>query len=156
MAQTGNVLIDFTKWIVKWVCIVGLGLGILFSILWCGSYVYTWWTYDRHIAKIEINVTRNPKDGNGKPLCDQNFPLSVFVGNLSRRTINSLNFSVRAHLPDHSNDISQGSTSDSWDDVIPPQHGYQRCYAFAVKDAYKAMADVVIWEVRLGYIEFKE
>ena len=53
-----NPLIEFTKWILKWISIVVGCLVVLGTVIGLGAWSWRWWTHHRHEAAIRI-VVRN-------------------------------------------------------------------------------------------------
>jgi hypothetical protein len=54
MGQRGNPLIDFTKWLFKWLAIVIAGLFALGLFLFIGTWAWNWWSHGRHMEKIVV------------------------------------------------------------------------------------------------------
>lgn len=125
MAQSGNVLIDFTKWVFKW-------MAIVIAMLTCAGLVamiaYSWWTHDRFFSAVSIRVDRDIKTPDGKLACNVDFPLFVSITNKSSRAVVNSQFEVSAHLPGHSDDITTGWALVRLDNVIPPGGAYAQCY----------------------------
>lgn len=51
-----NQIIGFVKWLLKWLLIVILGLIVLALGIWGATYAYQYWTHDRHLNNIEVQV----------------------------------------------------------------------------------------------------
>jgi hypothetical protein len=150
MAQTGNVLIDYTKWLLKWFFIALLGLIVVGAFIFAIGFGWAWWTNGRHVSRVSVTVMRSDK------LCaDPAFPIFVGITNGSTKTIQSTTFEVTAHLPDHSTNVL-GYQSLSWDNVIKPNGGFGQCYNFTPVESYKDSAAVAIFEGKIGYVTFKD
>ena len=54
MTPSGNVLIDFTKWVFKWLAILLVGLLAVVFVLIGGWWTWNWWSYERHEKQIEV------------------------------------------------------------------------------------------------------
>jgi hypothetical protein len=123
-----NVLIDFTKWIFKWVGIFIAG-GLLIGLLVAGAgWGWTWLSHDRHAANIRIVVfSPKPKTGEKGVCTDDKFPVFVGFVNGSSRTVEYVSIVVNAHLLGHSSDILDYSHVTA-DDVVAPGAGFGRCY----------------------------
>jgi hypothetical protein len=150
MAQTGNVLIDCTKWLFKWFFVALLCLIAVGAVIFAFGFSWTWWTNGRHVSKVSATVMRSDK------LCaDPAFPIFVGITNGSTKTIQSATFEVSAHLPDHSTNIL-GYRSISWDNVIKPSGVFGQCYNFTPEESYKDNAAVAIFEGKISYVTFKD
>ena len=65
MVQQENVLIEFTKWLLKWSAVL-IGVLIALCLLLTGAWwTWNWWSYERHKDHLEvaaINSIAPPSD----------------------------------------------------------------------------------------------
>jgi len=135
MAQHGNVLIDFTKWLFKCIAILFASVVVLAILVGGGFWTWNWWFYERHKNRIEVValnsatpglfksnfITRDDKDAATQ--CGGEFPIFIGYLNNSSRTIEYISIDVTAHLPERSTNILTYSTAKS-DQIIKPGEGF--------------------------------
>jgi hypothetical protein len=69
MTPSGNILIDFTKWVFKWLAILLVGLLAVVFALIGGWWTWNWWSYGSHEKQIEI-VAKN-EDARAVPVASE-------------------------------------------------------------------------------------
>lgn len=57
-----NVLIVYTKWLVKWLLIIFVGIAALILAIFLSTTAYKWWTHDRFRNSISLKVSSNNSD----------------------------------------------------------------------------------------------
>lgn len=131
MASEGNVLVGFTKWILKWILIViGSLVGLGFAV-GGGAYVFDWWTVRRYESDIKLVVS------NGNHCTDdKRFPIFIGYVNGTPKAVEYLNVRVRAYIPDRSSEILSYSEA-SFDNIVKPNEGIGGCYSFRVRSEFK-------------------
>lgn len=163
--MTGNILIDYTKWLFKYLFFAMLGLAALSAIFFSIVSGSDWYSKGRHAAKIEVSawncldpksgVERLFKDGQ-KCLCDAEASTLILVNNNSTRTMKKYSIAITGHLPEHSNDITADLYTMDLDDVLAPNGGKGQCYFFRLKDGFTDRAAQVIYEAQLSSVEFSD
>ncbi len=53
---SGNILIDYTKWLIKWALIIFISVIVLIALLIGYSSFANWWKNDRHIKNVIVKV----------------------------------------------------------------------------------------------------
>lgn len=172
MVQHGNVLIDFTKWLFKWIVIFVVGVVVLAVFLGGGWWAWNWWSYERHKNGIEVvalnsvapealksKVVRESDNKEAGTFCaGSDFPIFVGYINKSSRSIEYVSIDISAHLPDHSTNILEyGSHVDS-DRIIEPGGGFGFCRQFTVRDEYKTNPEIAkaIYSGTVRFVRFKD
>jgi hypothetical protein len=135
MAAEGNVLIGFTKWVLKWIGIVAGSLIALALVAAGVAYSYHWWTVLRHEAAIKLVVS------NHKHCTDKFFPTFVGFVNDSSKTVEYLSIRVRAYLPTRSPEILNYSEV-KFDRLVKPTEGFGNCFSFVPRDEFKEAKDL--------------
>jgi hypothetical protein len=135
MAQQGNVLIDFTKWIFKCIAILVGSVVVLAILVGGGWWTWNWWSYARHKDRIEVVAMNSATPGSSKREHDKDAALCVggefpiFVGyiNNSSRTIEYISIDVTAHLPERSTNILTYDSTVTSDHIVDPGSGAKSC-----------------------------
>ncbi len=159
-----NPLIEFTKWLLKWTGIVLLGLIVLAVVIGGGAWAWNWYSYDRHVAKIQPVVTRKGASpskvvADTKPveeLCNDDYPIFVGFTNGSSQTVEYVQIDVTARLPGHSTNILRYDSNLKMDRIVEPGGGFGQCARFQVDEAYKADPKVAqgIYTGTVYYVRF--
>ena len=170
MTQQGNVLIDFTKWLLKCIAILFVSVVVLVVLVGGGWWTWNWWSYERHRDRIEVVAMNSATPGLSKSkmvteldrkdvgtLCKGEFPIFVGYVNKSSRTIELISIDVTAHLPERSTNILTYSTARS-DQIIEPGGGFGSCWRFTVRDEYKNDPEIAnaIYSGKINYVQFKD
>lgn len=131
-----------------WGIVALIGLSILIS---GGVYGYEYLTKTRHINNVTVTMSVATDDE-----CPDDFPIKIFVGNGSRKTINKITIYPEARREGYSDDLA-GIASVESDKIIPPNEGYSTCWrgelSYEYEKRYKP-ADL-IWTPETYYIEFE-
>ena len=157
MKLTGNILIDYTKWVLRCIAIGALVVVTVGLIILAGVAGLQWFTHDRHVAHIKVNIfspTQPMTDG--KTLCsDPAYPIFVAYTNESVKTISNIAIRVTAHLPGRSTDVLRYSSVD-FDFVTKPGGGNANCYSFAILDEYKAHQKEAEYQGTVATVTFSD
>jgi len=107
-----NVLIGFTKWLLKWLGIIVAGLIVLVLIAVAGFWSWNWWSYERHKAKIDVQIlnTAAPEQVKsskvmfrGKPASapciGTDEPIFILYENNTSQVVEHISIDFEAHLP---------------------------------------------------------
>lgn len=171
MTQSGNILIDFTKWVLKWLGIILVGLLALVFASIGGWWTWNWWSYERHKKQIEVLAINDdapassPKvveERNGKAAkarcAGSEFPIFVGFVNNSSRTVESIVIEVNAHLPEHSTNILAYGSRVEMDRIVEPGAGYGGCWKFSVRDEYRANPQITkaMYSGKIAFVQFKD
>jgi hypothetical protein len=161
MPEQSNVLIEFVKWLVKWVAIFVAGLiavGLLFGGGW---WAWNWWSYERPKGQIHaaaINSAAPPSDPKlpketAQRCLGTDYPILVVVINGSPKTIE---YRYRGE-PGRSTNILTWDAQAKSDQIVEPKTGWGQCYRFAVRDEYKSDPDATkaIYSAKVSYVRFK-
>lgn len=143
-----NPLIEYTRWVFKWLAIIVSGVLALGALLVGVAYGWQWWTHDRHVAKLNVVVTHRgapaskvvaaDSDKAVEELCSDEYPIFVGFTNNSTRTVEWVQIDVSARLPDHSTNILRYDSNIKMDRIVPPGEGFGNCARFQIEDAYKS------------------
>jgi hypothetical protein len=171
MTQSGNILIDFTKWVFKWLAIILVGLLALGFASIGGWWTWNWWSYERHKKQIDVVAINSAAPASGpkvvverdgktaEAMCaGSEFPIFVGFINKSSRTIESLVIEVNARLPEHSTNILTYGSRVEMDRIIEPGAGYGSCWRFSVRDEYRTDPQITkaIYSGKINFVRFKD
>jgi hypothetical protein len=169
MTPSGNILIDFTKWVFKWLAILLVGLLAVVFALIGGWRSWNWWSYERHEKQIKIvginsaAPLSSPKvvlaERDKSAMCaGSEFPIFVGFVNNSSRTVESLVIEMTARLPERSTNILTYGSRVEMDRIIEPGGGYGSCWRFSVRDEYRTDPQVskAIYSGKIAYVRFKD
>jgi hypothetical protein len=131
-----NVLIDYTKWILKWVGIVVGSLLVIALLIGGGSFGWDWWNHDRYLSKLYVLAYNENANLPKKSTCKDAYPIFVGFVNRSSRTVENITISITAHLPGHSTDILDNGWV-SMDNIVKPGDMFGLCYNLAIRQPYK-------------------
>jgi len=171
MAQHGNVLIDFTKWLFKCIAILFASVVVLAILVGGGFWTWNWWFYERHKDRIEV-VARNSAtpvlskskfiteldEKDVETLCKGELPIFIGYVNNSSRTIEYISIDVTARLPERSTNILNYDSTVKFDRIIDPGGGFGNCGRFTVRDEYKNHPEIAkaIYSGKINYVRFKD
>lgn len=142
-----NPLIEFTKWLLKWMIIVTGGILALALLVGSGIWTWNWLNHERHIPALRVvvingeapivpsNVVAGEKSA--ESLCRGEFPIFVGYTNESSRTVERISISVVAHLPEHSTNILGWEAEVTMDRIVAPKAGFGGCWKFPLKTDYQ-------------------
>jgi hypothetical protein len=145
MAQQGNVLIDFTKWLFKCIAILFVSVVALAILVGGGWWTWDWWSYARHKDRIEVVAMNSatPEESSKRKFITESdekdvvtlcvggeFPIFIGYVNKSSRTIELISIDVTAHLPERSTNILTYDSTVKSDQIIKPGEGYGSCWRF--------------------------
>lgn len=169
MAQQSNILIDFTKWIFKWLAIFVAGLVVLGLLLMGGMLTWEWWSYGRHKGLISVLTVNSATQKDTKILLESGKspeqtcaggPFPIFVGfvNKSSRTVEYIGIDVSARLPGRSTNILTYDSYVKMDQIVEPGSGFGQCWRFSVIDDYKNNPELskAIYSGRISNVRFKD
>lgn len=112
------VIKRLAKWILMGIIIIALLGGVMY--LW--STFSDWYQVGRYKSKITVNVKFD------KAECpEKDYPLSIFVGNTSTKTIEHISVDVKVTNFGYSNKINDYSSFAN-DKLIEPNKGFQTCW----------------------------
>ena len=135
-------LIGYTKWLVKWIAILGLGLILLASAVTGGVYGWNWWSHGRHVEIIKVGgewigdretKIRVSDKAEITATCTTDYPVLVWYENRSTRVVEYLNLNTSAFLPSRSTDIMDWSSTFTSDWILLAGEIQAQCMFFAVK-----------------------
>jgi hypothetical protein len=164
MTPSGNILIDFTKWVFKWLAILLVGLLAVVFALIGGWWTWYWWSYERHEKQIEVVAinsaapSSSPKAVFAERECaGSDFPIFVGFFNNSSRTVESIVIDVTARLPERSTNILTYGSRVEMDRIIEPRTGFGSCWKFSVRDEYRTEPQFskAIYSGKITYVRFK-
>jgi hypothetical protein len=170
MTPSGNILIDFTKWVFKWLAILLVGLLAVVFALIGGWWTWNWWSYERHEKQIEVVAINSAAPLSSPKLADRDgkspeamcagseFPIFVGFVNNSSRTVESLAIEMTARLPERSTNILTYGSRVEMDRIIKPGAGFGSCWKFSVRDEYRTDPQVskAIYSGKIAYVRFKD
>jgi hypothetical protein len=165
MTQQSNVLIDFVKWLMKWVAIVTGGLIGLGLVLVGGFWTWNWWTYERPKSQISVLAINSAAPAperkgfaNGEECVGTEYPIAVVFLNGSAKTIEYIELHVSARLPGRSTDILTYDARAKFDRIVEPKYGWGSCYRFPVSDEFKNDPEVgkAVYSAKISYVRFKD
>src|SRR5262249_52614587 len=139
MAEQGNALIDFAKFLFKCIAILVAGIVVLAILVVGGVLTWEWWFYTRHKDRIEVvAISRDTpelsKRWDAASRCGGEFPIFVLYLNNSSRTIEYISINVTAHLPERSTNILTYNSDATSDQIVKPNEGFSSCWQFTVRD----------------------
>ena len=166
-----NTLIEYTKWLLKWLGIALLSLIIFAGVIGGGIWGWQWWSHDRHAANVEIVVRHKNQwsklartqsstaDTNTDPLCSSDtHPVFVGIVNNSSKTIEYVWIKISAHLPRHSTNVLKYNAQATSDRIVAPGEGFGHCWVFEfdTKYANNSETENAIYEGTLYSVRFKD
>ncbi|MBM3528142.1 MAG: hypothetical protein FJX62_08620 [Alphaproteobacteria bacterium] len=140
------------SWLIfKWLLYAALAITGLVAAAVAIGYSYQHFTHDRHEAKLQFTV--NPKRDS---VCkDDKHPIFVGVVNNSVRTVDRVEFTLKANRSGRSSNMARyHSYSD--DKIIKPTEGFGNCWA--VPDLNETIADPrsLEWGILYKTIRFRD
>lgn len=140
----GKKLLRFGLW-----AIVGL-VGISILVL-AGVYGYEYFTKTQHFNNVTIEMGVAADDE-----CPAEFPIRVYVGNGSTKTINKVTIYPEARREGYSDDLT-GIARIENDKIIPPNEGYSFCWRGELSYEYEKSFEPadLIWTTETYYLEFE-
>ena len=117
------------KWLLKALLVVAI-LGLL---LWGGVAAYSYFSYERHIEKVDIAVSVHP-EGAGAICSDMpGLPLFVDIINNSSKTVEEVRFILEARRKGHSANLASNRAYES-SKLLKPGQVWGDCLPAAIKD----------------------
>ena len=140
---------QITWLIFKWVLIACGGLIGLAAAILIGALAYNWFTYDRHVQKVEFIISTDRKD-----CADDKWPIHLIIGNSSGRTVEKVTFSFAARYPGRSSDLTRFHSYGD-DHILPQSEGWGACWA--VPDLSEKVDDPrkLEWSIESKSITFR-
>jgi hypothetical protein len=165
MPEQSNVLIEFVKWLVKWVAILVAGLIALGVLLGGGWWAWNWWSYERHKGQIHAAAINSAAPSSDPRLpkvtaercVGTHYPILVVFMNNSPKTIEYIDIEVNARLPGRSSNILTWDAQAKSDQIVEPNTGWGQCYSFRVSDEYKSDPGVAkaIYSAKVNFVRFR-
>ncbi|GLT02988.1 hypothetical protein GCM10007897_44250 [Sphingobium jiangsuense] len=82
--------------------------------------------------------------------CEGNWPVRVQFFNRSSKTVSLVAFSIQAHQPNRSMDVSEYTPTRESDVIIPPRMGYSQCWSVPIKPGYDPSK--LIYEANVDWV----
>ena len=126
-----------------------LALIVLAAAIAAIIWFYNWYTYGRHVQNIAVIISTEKKD-----CADEAYPIYVFFGNRSSKTLERVTFTLRARIKGRSTNVA--AYNSSYDDHISePGFGYANC--FAVPKLNEPVADPrsLEWDIEYKTVTFR-
>lgn len=120
--ENAEAILIVIKRLLKWMLVGFFILALLGGVIYLWSTLSDWYQIGRYKSKITVNVKFD------KAECpEKEYPLSIFVGNISNKTIEHISVYVKVTNLGYSNKINDYSSFDS-DKLIKPKEGFQACW----------------------------
>ena len=120
--ENAEAIIIVIKKLAKWMLVGVFIIALLFGVIYLWSTLSDWYQVGRHEPKIAVIVKFD------KTECpEKEFPLSIFVGNSSTKTIENISVYVKVTNLGYSKKINDYSSLHS-DKLIKPTEGFQACW----------------------------
>lgn len=109
--------------IFKWIFIAAsVVVGAVILIIGV-VYVANWYSYDRHVDKVQFIINTDRKE------CpDDKYPIHIIIGNGAGRTLERVTFTLSAHQPGRSTDLTEYNSYTD-DHISQPKEGYGACWS---------------------------
>jgi len=126
-----------------------LSISVSIALISLFCYTYRWYTYERHLNKIEVIAQLNSK------LCPDEYPLVIIIKNNSSKTIENSRIYVKVNYTGHSNQLND---YNSFEDDRIIVSGNEICNCWKVKDNLGRFltGDGKDVKVTFSYFDFKD
>lgn len=156
--EKAEVILIVIKRVLKWIAVaagvlVGLAI-VLFLLLQFGAFVEEKYR-EREVSLVPVKVSYGEFEG--AFICTKDFPYLFAVKNESKKTVNSIEFSVKITRKGFSSRIN-GSGTITIDKILAPGETWEQCFSQAQRFGGGASLnekDVVV-EVDYLRVVFKE
>lgn len=120
--ENAEAVLIVIKRLAKWILIGVVIIALLGGLMYLWSTLSDWYKVDRYKSKVTVNVKFDKAE-----CSEKEYPLSIFVGNSSIKTISHISVDVKVSRLGYSNKINNYSSFDS-DKLIKPNEGFQTCW----------------------------
>ncbi|WP_162651550.1 hypothetical protein [Lentilitoribacter sp. Alg239-R112] len=148
--DSGNILIEYTKWLLKWLLIVIISLIALGIAIWVVVAAYEWQSKGQHLSSIHIRAEYDLET------CREKYPIKITIDNQSKKTIEYLRFNIDATVPGRSTNVLLSGTYVKSDLIIDPQSTRKNCYYFQLQTKYEKMGmENLVLNAEVSSVKFK-
>ncbi|WP_025898026.1 hypothetical protein [Sneathiella glossodoripedis] len=134
--------------VLKLVAKIALVCFLLVAVVVVALFAFRYVTEEYPESQVDVLVSID-----NEACKDKRWPIRVFVGNGSYRTLESITFYLKATKPRHSKNLTNSHSYES-DRILPPKEGYASCWAAPLDsgiDPFKLK-----WEINRYYVSFME
>jgi hypothetical protein len=138
--------------LLKWALIAAAVVAGLTGEVAASIHGYEWWTYDRHLALVNISTSLDD------PRCNTpEFPVLVRIENRSTKTIAQTRFELAAKRPNRSSDVTKQYNTKDNDYIIPPGKTLTGCEIDELVDDERGEDPRKLeWSAYLVSVEFED
>jgi hypothetical protein len=124
--ESAEAFLIVIKRLAKWILFVVLGIAGLAAAIGAGAWSYNYVTYEIPKSGVEVSLMTKDDKGWSNKCAGTKYPVLLFIGNRSGKTILHTDVYVEARRNGHSTDLA---TYDSikLDKIIKPDGGYTIC-----------------------------